>query len=395
MFLFATLVASTREVPSPICLADMKRTIIFTFALIALTVLIGAFGVFQFVVKPKIIKSAITSAGAPPVTVSTDVAKTEARSLRLSGVGTFRAVQGIDIASETSGIVSEIAFESGQEVKKGDLLVRLDTGVEQADLKAAEAQLRQAQLELNRKKALLNRGNTSKASYDNALATRDSAAGVAGRIRAYIEQKTLTAPFDGRIGIRKVDIGQYVSAGMPIAALTQTNPIYIDFPLPEQSIELLKPGQEVQVSVDAIPDSDFHGVIQSIDSRVDAMTRNILVRAEFQNPDGVLTPGMYGRVSVVAGEPKDYVTVPRTAVMYSLYGDNIYIVKAGEDGDMKVAERRFVHTGPVENERVSILDGLKSGEEVATAGQLKLYEGAKVIVDNSAPLEAPSQRPKE
>lgn len=397
----------------------MKRALILFVVLIALVAVIGGFAYFQFVMKPEMIRGMIAGGGQPPVTVTAEEARLETWQPKLPAIGTLVAIRGIEVAPEVGGVVREVHFDSGQDVEAGALLVSLEDSVEQADLKSGMAELKRTNLDLERQRELLTRGNTSKASYDAALAARDTAAGAVERTRAVIDQKRIEAPFAGRLGIGKVDPGQFVSPGEAMVTLQQLDPIFADFPLPEQSLALLKVGQEVEVSVDAFPDTQFIGQIAAIDAKVDQETRNILLRARIDNPDRRLLPGMFADIAVLAGQPKEVVTVPRTAVTYSLYGDSVYVaqreappvaeaapkaaggaaaaqpVQQAQQPPRQVAERRFVRTGETRGDRVAILEGVAAGDLVVSSGQLKLQPGADILVDNSRPLEAPAKRPLE
>jgi membrane fusion protein (multidrug efflux system) len=370
------------------------RHIILIIVLALLTALIGGFAYFQFVMKPEMIKGFITAGGQPPVTISAEAAQIENWSSQLKSIGTLTPVKGTDISPEAGGVVQEIFFESGQDIVKGQPIITVNDDTEQADLRSANAELRAAQMELQRKKALSERGNASKAAYDQALATRDVATANIARIKASIEKKKILAPFDGKLGIRQVNLGQYVSPGETLVTLQQLDPVYADFTISEQYLNQISTGLEISVTVDAFKDETFAGKIESIDSHIDPATRNIQVRAIVQNPDKKLLPGMFANVVVKLPVAIDVVTVPRTAVTYSLYGDSIFVVKKGE-GDTATVERRGVKIGDTKGDRVSILDGLKEGENVVVNGQLKLYEGAGVVVDNSGALQTPDQRPKE
>jgi membrane fusion protein, multidrug efflux system len=231
----------------------LKRSIIFIAVLILLATLGGGLGYFHFVVKPGMIKRFILQAPPPPASVAVAVGEIETWAPRLPAIGTFRAVQEIDIAPQIGGAVVSVRVESGQDVEKGAPLFEIDNSVEQADLKNNLAVLKNADLALERQRQLIQRGNTAKANFDAAEAARDSAAAAAERVRAIIAQKMLTAPFAGRFGIRKLDLGQYVSPGMSLITLQQLDPIFVDFPIPEKSFDLLKPGQAIEVEVDAYP----------------------------------------------------------------------------------------------------------------------------------------------
>ena len=273
--------------------------------------------------------------------------------------------------------------------------------------------VREAEVAYNRQVDLIRRNVTSEASLDTARAKRDTSAAAVKKIEAVIAQKTLQAPFAGRLGIRKVEKGQYVSPGLALVSLQALDPIRADFPMPEQMIGKLRIGQTIEATVDAYPGQVFRGEIQSLDARVAAETRTLLVRAILKNPERKLLPGMFVNVAVLAGAPVEVVTVPRTAVTYSLYGDSVYIVKPAPDqsgavqaaasatapagaaqGPPVIAERRFVRTGQSREGRVTILEGASAGESVVTSGQLKLNPGTRIRVDNTQPLQRPGERPK-
>lgn len=379
----------------------MKRSLIFFVVFLVLAGLVGGFGYFHFVLKPEMIKGALSGNVPPPTTVSVEAAKTESWRPLLPAIGTFQAVQGIEIAPEVDGIVTAIHFDSGHEAKSGELLVELDDSVEQADLRSAQAQLKKASQDLARQQELLGRGNTSQASFDAAQTQRDTAAAAVARIKAVIDEKEIASPFAGRLGIRLVSLGQYVKAGQNLVALQQLDPIFADFPVPEQEVDRVRIGQVVQIKVDAFPRRTFEGKVASLDAKVNQDTRTILVRAEVPNPDGLLLPGMFANVTVVAGVAHDVVTVPRTAVSYSLYGDSVYVVKSEtpsgteQTQPAQVVERRFVRLGDTRDSRVAIAEGVKAGELVVTEGQIKLHPGAHVVVKPNSGLTPPAELPRE
>jgi membrane fusion protein (multidrug efflux system) len=384
----------------------MRRTLLFLFVFVLLVSLTGGLGYFQYIVKPQIIKSFIAAAAPPPPTVAVSEAAVETWTSRLPAIGTFRAVQGIDVSSQLSGMIDAIHVENGQDVAKGAPLFDIDTSVEVADLKNNLATLKNNELTLDRQRQLTSSGNATKANLDAAQAARDSAAATVEHMRATISQKTVVAPFAGRLGLRRYDLGQYLSPGTSFITLQQLDPIYVDFPIPEQSIALLKRSQPLEVSVDGYPGKTFKGEIQTVDARVNQDTRNVMVRGIFANPDRVLLPGMFANVAVLAGGPIQTVTVPRTAINYSLYGDSVFVMvqvppanggaQAASQTDVAYkVERRAVHTGDVHEDRVAILDGVKAGEKVVTQGQLKLQPGSSVRPDFDAKLTPLPVRPKE
>jgi membrane fusion protein (multidrug efflux system) len=389
----------------------IKRLVIVAAFLAAL---FGGLAYFQLVLKPEMIKGFIAKAPKLPVTVTTAVAEEQSWVTRSTSIGTLTAFQGIDVSSQVAGIVAAIKMDSGQFVQQGADILELDTSVEKADLASAEATLRQAEVAFKRASDLAEKSFGSVATLDQARAARDTAAASVKRVEAIIAQKAIRAPFAGKLGIRKVDKGQYASPGQALVSLQQLDPIRADFPMPEQSLALLEPGEDVEVTVDARPGKTYHGKISVLDARVAQETRTLLVRAELPNPDKELLPGMFANVTVLLGEPRRVVTVPRTAVTFSLYGDSVYVVgKAAPEAAAAVptagaaatesrseppardVERRFVKTGETRDDKVAILSGLAAGEEVVTTGQIKLMPGSKVHVENSEQLKRPPVRPRE
>jgi len=373
----------------------------FLIALIIMGALIGGIAFFKLVFMPKMIQEFLSSQVPPPATITAEAAKTEEWIERLPAIGTLIASQGVEIASQVAGIVTGINFESGQDVAAGAKLVQLDISVEQADLASAEATLREAEVAFKRVSDLLIKSVASEANVDTARAKRDTAVAAVNRIKALIAQKGIVAPFAGRLGIRHVELGQYISPGLAMVTLQALDPIWVDFPMPEQNVGKLSVGQTVDLTVDAYPGHVFAGSITSLDARVSQETRTLLVRGTLPNPDRTLLPGMFANVAVLAGAPKNVVTVPRTAVTYSLYGDSVYVLKRKEDqpapakpeDTVYTVERRFIKTGQVRDERVAVTTGLAAGDQVVTSGQVKLTNGALVRVDNSQALVAPATRP--
>jgi membrane fusion protein, multidrug efflux system len=372
-------------------------------AVVILAILLGGLAYFQLIFKPQMIKGFLAKQVPPPATITAQPAQTREWIERLPAIGTLIASQGVDVASQVAGIVTDIGFESGQDVPTGKNLVQLDISVERADLTSAEATQREADVAYKRQTDLLRKSVASEANVDTALAKRDTAAAAVNRIKALIAQKSILAPFAGRLGIRKVELGQYVSPGLNLVTLQALDPIWVDFPMPEQNIGKLKRGEIIELTVDAFPGKIFKGEITSLDARVSQETRTLLVRGTLHNPDSTLLPGMFANVAVLAGEKAAVVTVPRTAVTYSLYGDAVYVVKpeAAKDSEetpaeqIYVVERRFVRPGQVRGDLVAINSGLKEGEQVVTTGQLKLNNGSHVKIDNSQELKPPAVLPKQ
>ena len=378
----------------------IRRPVVFFLVLIFLAGLTAGLAYFQFVIKPTMVRGFLSAAFAPkPTAVAVEEARVEKWPPQLTAIGTLRAFQGITIAPQAAGVVTSIHFESDDDVEAGALLVTIDDSVEQADLSNGLAQLKNAEVTLERQKQLVANGNTPQSTVDTAIATRDSAAATVAHSRAIIAQKTIRAPFAGRLGLRNVDLGQYVAVGTNLATLQRLDPIYVDFPAPEGDLSKLAVGQEATMSVDALPGRQFTGRVTAIDARVSAESRNVLMRAQFANPDRKLLPGMYANLTVTTGASADVLTLPRTAIVESLYGDNIFVVKPappGADGSSKglIVERRFVRTGATRGERIAVDQGVTAGERVVIAGQIKLQANSPVVIDENGALPPPAQMPK-
>lgn len=398
----------------------------FLIAAIIVGLFLGGVGYFNLVFKPKMIGEFMAKMVPPPATVTAEAAKTESWIDRVRAIGTLVAIEGVDVAPQVGGIVTDYFFDSGGDVEKGETLVKLDTSVEEADLADNKATLQQTHLDFDRQTNLVKKGATSQAVLDQTIAKRDSALAAVQRVEAIIAQKNIAAPFAGRLGLRRVEKGQYVSAGQALVWLQALDPIWVDFPVPEGTIGKFTIGSAIELTADAYPGQLFKGEVEAFDAKLGQDTRTLMVRARVPNPDRKLLPGMFANVAVLSGGAKELVTVPRTAVTYGLYGDNVWVVNEGapepaasppptasaEPVSSAVAadaastgaipvepkltvERRFVRVGPAEGDRVAILEGVKAGEEVVTSGQLKLQPGATIKVDNSGALKAPAELPKQ
>ena len=326
----------------------------------------------------------------PAVTISAVTATTKNWQSYLNSVGTLTAVNGVDISSEVPGIVREIRFTSGQLVKQGDVLVLLDTTVEDAQLKDSEAQLKLSQLSYTRSRTLSSKSYVAQADLDAATAKLQQAEAGVQAIQAKIKQKTITAPFDGKIGIRQIDIGEYVSAGTAMVTLQSLDPLYVRFNLPEQYVKDIYFQQPVDVIVNFAGGKPISGLVTAINSKVDQATRNILVQGTIPNKDMQLYPGMFAAIKVWLRAEKNVVILPQTAISYSLHGDSVYVIKAdGKDQDGKPvlhAYRQYVKVGERRGADAAILEGVKAGEQIVTSGQLKLQNGTHVVIDNSVEL---------
>ncbi len=333
----------------------------------------------------------------PPSAVATATAQNEIWQQTIHAVGSLNAVQGIVLTAELDGKVTEIAFESGAEVKAGDLLLRQDVSSELAQLADAEARAVLARINYERARDLRAQGANAQAELDAALATANSAEASIAAIKAVIDKKTLRAPFDGHLGIRSVNFGQFLNGGNAIVPLFSLDPIYVDFSLPQQQITTLAVGQEVKISIDAFAGKIFAGKITAINPQMDAGTRNVRAQATLTNPDGRLRPGMFAKVEVVLPQADNFVTLPATAISFNPYGDSVFVVeedKAAKSG--LVVRQRFVRVGPRRGSQVAILQGVEAGNQVVVGGLTKLSEGAAVEINNNVlPSSNPAPSPAD
>jgi len=303
----------------------------------------------------------------------------------------LKAVNGVDISSEVPGIVSNIGFKSGQVVASGLELVALDDRVDQAVLNDAKANLSLTELTFKRNQELVERGATTRSALDNARAKLQQARASVEKAKALIAQKHISAPFAGVIGIRQVDVGQYISPGQKIVSLQSLDPLRVQFRVPEQSVEKIQLKQEVKLRLDAKPNKPYHAVVTALDANADPNTHMVLVEATVANARHDLYPGMFANVNVLLTSLSNVVTVPATAVAYSLSGDSVFVIEsqAASKKDAKpklLAKRRFVRVGEQREGRVVILEGVKAGEQVVTSGQLKLHNNAPVVINNDVSL---------
>lgn len=365
----------------------MTRRMVIMLAIVGI-ILAGFIG-FQML-KAHFIKNFVASMGNQAATVSAITASNQSWSPSLRAVGSLRAVRGTDIAPQLAGVVSDVPFKSGEEVQAGDVLLQLADEDDVANLNALKASAELARLTYERNKELVRTRAVSQASLDNAVATYRSAQAQVAAQQALVNKKQIRAPFAGRVGIRLVDVGQYLSPGTKVTTLQSLDPIFIDFSLPQQSVRLVEPGQQVTATTDAFPGETFTGKIVAIDSKLDAETRNVSVRAELSNPGHKLLPGMFGSVTIVTGAPQSILTLPRTAITYNPYGQSIYLVKKGEAGEdgkpVLTVEQSFVTTGEARGDQIAIVKGVKEGDMVVTAGQIKLRNGSHVVIDNSVKM---------
>lgn len=335
----------------------------------------------------------------PPEAVTTARVEATEWEPTTPAVGSLVAVHGVVIASELPGAVREIAFESGAFLRRGALLVRLDTSAEEAQLAAAEASAALARLARERARTLRAGEAVAQAELDAAEARAKEADATVANLRAIIAKKTIRAPFDGRIAIRQVELGQVLAPGTPIASLQSVSPIHADFWLPQQALARLRPGQPARVRTDTFPGAEWDAEITTVNPEVDPSTRNVRVRATLANQDGRLRPGMFVNVEIRAPEKRPVLTIPATAVIFAPYGDSVFTVEEKKDEGGRttaVARQKFVRTGERRGDLVAVVSGLEPGETVVSSGAFKLRNGTAVAVDNKlAPHARIDPRPAE
>jgi membrane fusion protein (multidrug efflux system) len=332
----------------------------------------------------------------PAVAVSSHVAKTQRWTDDGEAVGTFVAINGTDVTTEAGGVIRSIEFQPGQQVAAGTVLVRLNTANEEATLNALETSAKLASVQAQRWQQLSKDKLVSLDDVQQRVAAAASARAEVEAQRALIAQKTIRAPFTGVLGLRKVNLGQYVAPGTPMVSLQQLDPIYLDFSLPEQQVATMVEGIAVRARVDALPGKTFDGRITAVESQVDPSTRNFKAQATFQNPDGALRPGSFAKVGFAQGGERDVLVIPQTAVSFNPYGNAVFVIgktarKPGEKdmqgnditGDKLVVTQRFIKTGATRGDLVAVTEGLKAGERIVTSGLLKLRNDAEVTINDT------------
>jgi membrane fusion protein (multidrug efflux system) len=373
----------------------MAKRMIVTLGI--MVVILGGLGFVKF----RQIQTAIAQGAAfqpPPEAVTTIVAHEERWDDTLSAIGTMAAVQGVTVSADLAGTVEKIYFDSGQSVRAGDVLAVLDTRQEQAQMAAFEAQRELAQRTFDRMQGLLNEKVISRAEFDQATAEHRQTDARVGEVRAVIQRKTIRAPFSGILGIRKVNLGQYLAGGDPLVTLQSLNPIYVNFGVPQQSAAQLPAGRLVRVTSDALADAEWTGKVTAIDSVVDPATRNIQLQATLANPNGKLRPGMVVQAEVALGTGRAVMALPASAISYAPYGDSVFVVADLKDDHgraYKGVRQQFVKLGPARGDQVAVLSGIKPGDEVVTSGVFKLRHGAAVQINNTVkPANNPAPKPE-
>jgi membrane fusion protein, multidrug efflux system len=372
-----------------------KRMIVMLAATLGIVAALGF-------VKVRQIQNMIAQGAAyqpPPEAVTTIVAAREEWPSTLTAIGTVAAVRGVTVSADLPGVVERIAFDSGLAVREGDVLAVQDTRQERAQLAAAEAQRDLARVSFERIQGLLDERVVSRAEFDKATADERQAKARVGEISAAIDRKTIRAPFSGVLGLRRVNLGQYLSGGDALVTLQSLNPIYVNFGVPQQALAQVRAGRTVRVSADGRPDLEGSGHITAIDSVVDESTRNIQVQATFANPDGKLRPGMFVQTEVVLGEASAVVSLPTSAISYAPYGDSVFVVAdlKGPDGrTYRGVRQQVVKLGHSRGDQIAVLSGVTPGEEVVTSGVFKLRNGAPIQINNKVqPSNSRAPKPED
>ena len=372
-----------------------KRMLSVLSGMAVVTVTLGGIKVAQ-------IKTAIAEAASfqpPPEAVTTVTARGERWPATLGAIGTVAAVHGVTVSADLPGIVERIFVESGRAVKAGDMLVQLDTRQEQAQLAAALAALDLARANLDRIHGLAEEGIVSPADHDRATAEQKQAEARVGEIQATIERKRIRAPFSGILGIRQVNLGQYLADGAPVIPLQSLDPIYVNFAVPQQEVGRLQVGGEVRVRAEGMDPAGFPGRITAVDSVVDEATRNVQTQATLPNPQGKLRPGMFVETKVLLGARDDVIALPASAVNYAPYGDSVFVVEdlKGPKGEtFRGVRQQLVKLGGARGDQVAVLSGVRAGEEVVTSGVFKLRNGAAIHVNNRVqPGNDPAPHPED
>ena len=358
-----------------------KRMIVMLAVTFAVIALLGF-------VKFRQIQTAMAQGASfqpPPEAVTTVVAQTEHWPATLSAIGTIAAVQGVTVSADLPGTVARVGFESGRSVRKGDVLAELDTRQERAQLAAIEAQQELARLNYNRLKGLLADRVISQAEFDRAAADQKETDARLGEVHATIERKTIRAPFDGVLGIRQVNLGQYLAAGEAVVPLQSLSPIYVNFGVPQQDIGQIRVGHRVQITARDVAAADFSGRVTAFDSIVDQATRNVQVQATLANTTGQLRPGMFVQTELMLGASTSVIALPASAISYAPFGDSVFVVtdlKGPTGVSYRGVRQQFVKLGGGRGDQVAIVSGVTAGAEVVTSGVFKLRNGAAVVVNN-------------
>ena len=365
--------------------------------LVVAAAVIGSLGYFKLRQVQAAVKSHTFT--PPPEAITTIVAKQETWPATLNVVGTMAAIHGVTVSADLPGTVDEIKFESGKWVQQGDVLVDLDTRQERAQLAAMDAQHELAKLNYARQEQLVKEGVISRQDYDKAIADQKQTLANSAEIQATIDRKTIRAPFSGVLGIRQVNLGQYLAAGNPIVSLQSLDPIYVNFNVPQQNLGTMTIGHSVTITTDQLSGARFTGHISAIDSVIDQSTRNVQVQATLTNPQGKLRPGMFVEVEATVGASRTVFPLPASAINYAPFGDSVFIVSdlnSPTGQSYRGVRQQFVKVEGARGDQVGVVSGLKAGDEVVTSGVFKLRNGAAVAVNNKIqPGNNPAPKPED
>jgi len=360
----------------------MKTASRFLIVILVLTVVLG--GIFGYKFMQISAMQEQMSQPQPPAPVEATRVQQSEWLPSVSAVGSTRAINGISVANEVAGVVDSLNFESGQSVKKGDVLVRLDTDTDRAAVQARQAEAELARLQFERFGNLLPQKAVSQSQYDEAKANYDAARARVIEAEALMNKKVIRAPFDGVVGLRQVDLGEFLAVGSPIVEINMLDPIYVDYTLPEKELSRLAVGDKVEAEVAAYPDREFSGEVQSINSSINPESRTLAVRAKLDNKEQQLRPGMFVRIKSLRREPRQLLSLPREAISYNTYGDYVFLIESAEEGGSLTVKRQQVTTGSVENGRVEIVEGLQAGDRVVATGLVRLRNGQSVKLADSS-----------
>lgn len=363
----------------------MRTASRFVIALIFLGVVLGGIFGYKFYQFGQL--KEMLAQPQPPAIISVTKAITENWLPTIKAVGSIEAINGIEVANEVPGVIEDINFESGDNVSKGDVLVRLDAAIDEAALRTQRAEAQLAEQEFKRVSDLLPKRAVSQSQYDEAKANFDAARARVNEAEAQLNKKVIRAPFDGKLGIRMVDQGQYIATGTPIVEINMLNPIYVDYTLSEKFLPNVAQGYPVSVTVAAVPGQIFEGEVSAINTSVNPETRTVRIRATLDNEENLLRPGMFATIQTSQPHDNKVITLPRTAISYNTYGNFVFVVEENDNGEL-VVSRRTVTTGEVRNDRVAVLSGLEEGETVVAKGLLRLRAGQRVEIQDESGQEA-------
>lgn len=372
-----------------------KRMILMLTVMAVLVAVLGFVKVRQF----QAMAQQFAAMQPPPEAVTTIVAAREEWPATISAIGTVAPVQGVTVSADLPGIVERIAFDSGRGVEQGDVLVELDTRQERAQLTAAEAQLELTRLNFERMQRLVAEDAVSRAEFDSAAAAHRQADARIHEIRATIERKTIRAPFSGVLGIRQVNLGQYLSGGDPVVPLQSLNPIYVNFGVPQQEVAQIRLGRTVRITANDLGEAEFTGRVSAIDSIADAATRNVQVQTTLANTGAKLRPGMFVQAQVILGATRSVIALPASAINYAPYGDSVFVIadlKNEQGQTYRGVRQQVVKLGATRGDQIAVLSGINPGEEIVTSGVFKLRNGAAVQINNSVqPANSRAPKPED